>query len=131
MITNLGKTPKLFAAESDLDIYVRDANYQTFAQKICFGITVQSSSGNYQYKLRFNMSQNLQRTDGPPPTLKLTEDKGVDLDLYKRTLDRGMIGANTLVNNAILQKETAANTNFLTNKVSPVYQEAYVQDNIY
>lgn len=76
------------------------------------------------------MSQNEERTDGPAPTLSLTLDKGIDLGLYKRTLDYGMIGANTLVHNAILQKETA-NTNYFTNQVSPVYQETYTQDNIY
>lgn len=42
-----------------------------------------------------------------------------------------MIGANTLVNNAILQLETSDNTKHFQNTVSPIYQEAYTQDNLY
>lgn len=41
-----------------------------------------------------------------------------------------MIGANILVNTAILQVETAS-TNFFQNTISPIYQQAYTQDNIY
>ena len=42
-----------------------------------------------------------------------------------------MLGANTLVNNAILQIETGANTDYFQNNVSPEYQEAFILDNIY
>lgn len=123
MLTTLGYTPKLFVSESEFESYIRDPAYQTFSQKICFGITVQSSAGgNYQYKLRFNITNRADNTDGPAPTLKLTEEKAIDLPLYQRTLDQGMIGANTLVNNAILQLETADNTKYFQNTVSPVYQ---------
>jgi len=77
--------------------------------------------GAYQYSLRFNMSQNRDSSDGPWTTLKLTEDRGIDLTLYGNMITKGMIGANTLVNNAILQLETAS-TNYFENRVSPMYQ---------
>ena len=89
---------------------------------MCFGITVQSSAGgNYKYQLRFNISLNTARTDGPATTLDLTQDQGIDLGLYEAELS-GMLGANTLVNNAILQVATTSTTNFFQNKVSPVHQ---------
>jgi|688.fasta_scaffold2574651_1 hypothetical protein len=43
---------------------------------------------------------------------------------------RGMIGAGTLVNNAILQREVGATKNIRHN-IAPMYQEKYVLDNIY
>lgn len=74
MLTGLGYTPRTFSSEADFESYIRDTNYQTFSQKICFGITVQSSAAsNYQYKLRFNISNRVENSDGPAPTLKLTE----------------------------------------------------------
>ncbi len=58
MITSLGYRALNFSSEGDLESYIRNTNYQN-TSLICFGITVQSStSGNYQYKLRFNMSGN-------------------------------------------------------------------------
>jgi hypothetical protein len=42
-----------------------------------------------------------------------------------------MIGANTLVNSAILKVETGDDTKFFKNNVSPVYQEGFIIDNIY
>lgn len=41
-----------------------------------------------------------------------------------------MLGINTLINTAILQLETTSTTNYFKKQVSPVYQEAYTQDNI-
>jgi hypothetical protein len=43
---------------------------------------------------------------------------------------KGMIGAGTLVNNAILQKEVGATKNIRHN-TAPMYQEKYVLDYIY
>jgi hypothetical protein len=64
---------------------------------------VDSSSGTYQYKLRFNISIDTSRTDGPTPIAKITQDQAIDLNIYNRSMT-GMIGAGTLVNNAIFQK---------------------------
>ncbi len=46
-------------------------------------------------------------------------------------VNQGMIGANTLVNTAILQLQTANNNNYLQNNVAPVYQEDFTLDNIF
>lgn len=103
MLTGLGYTPQTFASQTAFDAYIRSFDYQT-QTKVCFGIDVSSSTGGtYKYALRFNMTQNRDRTDGPWTTLKLTEDRGIDLQLYSKTVTRGMLGANTLVHNAILQ----------------------------
>ncbi len=82
---------------------MRSQTYSNSSQ-ICFALTVQGSSSNtYKYKLRFNQSTNSATTDGPNPTLKLTQDKGIDLQMYLRTYSRGMIGANILMGTAIFQ----------------------------
>lgn len=60
-------------------------------------------------------------SDGPDPEGKLTLDAGIQLDLYNNMLYRGMIGANLLVNTAILQLKTD-NQTYLQNNISPVYQ---------
>jgi hypothetical protein len=70
-------------------------------------------------------------TDGPPSDLKLTEDQKIDLTLYLRTLYYGMIGANTLVETAILQLESGNSAAYFENRVSPEYQEQFTLDNIY
>jgi hypothetical protein len=54
-LTGLGYTTQLFPQDSDLQSYVQDRNY-IFNPKVCFGIVVDSSSGTYQYKLRFNIT---------------------------------------------------------------------------
>lgn len=71
---------------------------------MCFGIIIDSSSTPYQYKLRFNISNDASRSDGPNPTTKITQDAAIDLTIYGRSISRGMIGANTLVNTAIFQQ---------------------------
>jgi hypothetical protein len=53
------------------------------------------------------------------------------LPMYLSEVKRGMLGANNLVNSAILQLEQGSSTDFFENQISPVYQEAYVQDNIF
>ena len=72
-----------------------------------------STTDNYQYKLRFNVSSRPDNSDGPNPESKLTGDQGIDLKLYSNMINRGMIGANTLVNTAILQLRTSNNNNYL------------------
>ena len=42
-----------------------------------------------------------------------------------------MVGANTLVNNAILQLQQGSTTDFFQNKISPEYQEAFTLDNLF
>ena len=42
-----------------------------------------------------------------------------------------MIGANTLVNTAILQEEQSSSTEYFQNQMAPVYQEQYTKDNFY
>lgn len=73
MISGYGYTTQIFATQADFDAYIRNANYES-QTKVCFGIDVTSSTlgGAYKYSLRFNISQNRQRTDGPWTTLKLT-----------------------------------------------------------
>lgn len=71
---------------------------------MCFGIVVDSSTGTYQYKLRFNISNDNSRTDGPRPNDKITKDAAIDLTTYSRSISKGMIGAATLVNTEIFQK---------------------------
>jgi hypothetical protein len=130
MLTGLGYTTHQFAAESDFESYIRSTSYPSVTN-VCFGIVVTSSTGgNYQYKLRFNISNNKDSSDGPSPSLKLTEDSGIDLSLYYRMEQYGMLGTNTLVNNAILQLETAS-TNYFEKTVAPLYQQAFILDNIF
>ena len=69
---------------------------------ICFGIIITSSAPNYGYKLRFNISNQAGSTDGPTNTAKLSIDQLLNFEIYARSLKQGMIGANLLVNNAIL-----------------------------
>lgn len=88
-----------------------------------------SSSGTYQYRLRFNITDETSKTDGPPTTLKLTQDQAIDLKMYNRSMT-GMIGAATLVNNAILKAETGGSKS-LKHSIAPIYQEDYVLDNLY
>ena len=106
MLQTYGYTTQIFDSESAFETYVQSESYSTESQ-ICFAITVQSSSSsNYKYKLRFNISTSSilgSATDGPAPTLDLTEAQGIDLDLYSATLGYGMIGTNTLISSAILQ----------------------------
>ena len=85
MITGYGYTTQLYATEADFEAFIRSTTYET-GTKLCFGIAVLSSTlgGNYQYKLRFNISINRQRTDGPATTLDLTEERGIDLTMYSR-----------------------------------------------
>lgn len=83
---------------------MRSQDYSSKSQ-ICFAIVVDSSTlgGSYEYKLRFNISVNPVNSDGPSTTLKLTQDKALDIASYNRSLTKGMIGANTLVNTIIYQ----------------------------
>ncbi len=41
-----------------------------------------------------------------------------------------MIGANTLINTAILQLQSNSNTKYFQNKVSPMHQETFISDDI-
>jgi hypothetical protein len=101
-------------------------------QQLCFGITVQNSTfGNYQYQLRFNITGDANNADGPPSDLPLTLDQHVELYLYTRTLYGGMIGANNLVQTAILQLESGNSNAYFQNRVAPVFQEELTLDNIY
>lgn len=102
LLATAGLTPLYFAAETDLENYVRDQSYST-QSKICFALVVDSSSSSYQYKLRFNVSQNADNSDGPSTSLKLTLDQSIDLTLYNTSIYKGMIGAATLMNTAIFQ----------------------------
>jgi ATP-binding cassette, subfamily A (ABC1), member 3 len=70
-------------------------------------------------------------TDGPASDLQLTQDQKINLPLYLRTLYYGMIGANTLVETAILQLESGNSGAYFENRVSPEYQEYFVLDAIY
>jgi hypothetical protein len=119
-LTTGGYTVKNFTSESSLESYVRDLNYASNPQ-ICFAIVIDSSTGNYQYKLRFNISVVATRSDGPSTSLKTTEDQAIDLTMYTQSFTRGMIGANTLVNTAIFQKEAGA-TDYLKHNIAPMYQ---------
>ena len=57
-LTGFDLTTQLFATEAEFDAFIRSGTYET-GTKICFGITsVSSTGGNYQYKLRFNISNN-------------------------------------------------------------------------
>jgi ATP-binding cassette subfamily A (ABC1) protein 3 len=67
--------------------------------------------------------------DGPDTDLKLTLDQGIDLNIYKSS--RGMMSANLLVNDAILQLQTSSNTTYFENTMAPIYQDRYTLDKIY
>lgn len=75
------------------------------------------------------MSIDPSKTDGPLPTAKITEDQAIDLNIFNRSMT-GMIGAATLVNNAIFKAETGG-TKSLKHYIAPIYQEDYVLDKIY
>ena len=101
-LTNLGYVPQTFTDDLTFEQYIQSTSYAS-SKQICFGITVQSSTtGNYSYSLRFNMTLD-NTTDGPWTTLPLSQDDEVDYSLYTRTTSQGMLGANNLVHTAILQ----------------------------
>ena len=132
MVTGLGYTTVQYATESAMEDHIRAEGYATSTDKICFAVVVDSSSGgNYDYKLRFNISNNPDNSDGPATNDDLVFDQAVDLDLYLTFKEQGMIGANTLVNTAILQEETSSSTNYFSNRMAPVYQQQYTKDNFY
>jgi ATP-binding cassette subfamily A (ABC1) protein 3 len=81
--------------------------------------------------MRFNITEGGDLRDGPLSTLPYTQDAGIDLITYTNTLWGGMIGANNLVNDAILQTESVSTTNFFKKNISPAYQEEYLLDEIY
>lgn len=81
---------------------------------------VDSSAGTYQYKLRFNISSETSQTDGPTTTSKITQDQAIDLKIFNRSMT-GMVGANTLVNNAIFKAETDG-LKSLKHSIAPIYQ---------
>jgi len=70
-------------------------------------------------------------TDGPWTTLSLSQDKDIDYALYSRTMTQGMVGAQNLVNTAILQIEENSSTEYIANTVAPIYQDNYSFNNIY
>jgi len=71
---------------------------------ICYAIVVSSSTNNnYEYKLRFNISNRASQSDAPSTNLKLQLDQAIDLEWYSGAIINGSIGANTLVNNTIAQ----------------------------
>jgi hypothetical protein len=99
-LTALGYTTNLFASDSDIDalarnqLYGLDPNYP----RICFGLTVQSESPNYVYKLKYNISES-PSTTAPKPTL--------DAPFYTTTLltpyASGMLTINNLLQNEIFR----------------------------
>lgn len=130
LLTNLGKTSTIFDSTAAFEAFLVDPAYGS-PNAICFGITVESStSGNYFYSLRFNMTTD-STTDGPWTTLSLSQDKDIDYALYSRTMTQGMVGAQNLVNTAILQIEENSSTEYIANTVAPIYQDNYSFNNIY
>ena len=65
------------------------------------------------------------KTDGPATTLKLMIDQALDVDLYYKTLDSGMLGTTNYLNNLIMQTETGSSSNTFKNTLGPIYQETY------
>lgn len=61
-------------------------------------------------------------TDGPASTLKLMIDNALDIDLFKKTQNSGMMGTTTFINNLILQQETGVTTDVFKNVQGPIYQ---------
>ena len=55
----------------------------------------------------------------------------MDLNSYSAALWMGMIGANNLVNDLILQTEAGATTTHLRQYASPAYQQEFIDDQIY
>lgn len=61
-------------------------------------------------------------TDGPASTLKLMIDNALDIDLFRKTKNSGMMGTTTFINNLILQQETGLTTDVFKNVQGPIYQ---------
>lgn len=130
LFSNAGYTVRQYAADSEIDTIVRDQNYGTDYPYFCFGLSFENTAGAYKYNLRFNLSNSAGSTEGPAPSSDVTTKRKLNLGTYAATLKSGMIGITNIVNNAILQTETA-NTNMLVNKEGPIYQEAFINDPIY
>lgn len=60
--------------------------------------------------------------NGPATTLPLTQNLGLDLNNYLAALYNGMIGANNLANDIILQTLSSGTTNHIRQFISPAYQ---------
>ena len=102
LTTNSITNFKDFATETELEEHVRNIDYANMDQ-ICWAIVIsQETSGIYNYKLRFNISDGGEMNSGPLTTLPLTSDLSIDLDTYSNTIWGGMVGANHLINDIIL-----------------------------
>lgn len=72
LTTNFVTNFKDFATETELEEHVRNSDYANLDQ-ICWAIVIsQETSGKYNYKLRFNISDGGDMNAGPFTTLPLT-----------------------------------------------------------
>ncbi len=49
-------------------------------------------------------------------------DNALDIDLFRKTKNSGMMGTTTFINNLILQQETGTTTDVFKNVQGPIYQ---------
>lgn len=49
-------------------------------------------------------------------------DNALDIDLFIKTKNSGMMGTTTFINNLILQQETGTTTDVFKNVQGPIYQ---------
>jgi hypothetical protein len=118
-LTALNYTTQLFASDGDIDALARhplygiDPNYP----RICFGLSVESESPNYVYKLKYNISES-PSTIVPKSTL--------DAAFYTSTLTTpfasGMLTVNNLLQNEIFRTETNDNTSSILETIAPMTQ---------
>lgn len=66
VFTNSTTSTRIYASDDEIDTITRDPDYGTEKYpRFCFGITFVEGAPNYEYKLRFNITINRRRSEGP------------------------------------------------------------------
>lgn len=118
----------MFNTDSEIDTLSRHELYglDSAYPRICFGVTAQTGSPSYAYKLRWNISE-APSTTSPKPTV----DSSFVTNSLWTPFSSGMLTVNNLLINEIFRMETNDNTSSILQTIAPMRQEAYHSDPIY
>ena len=86
---------------------------------------------DYKYKLRFNITSNRARSEGPYTERDITTELAFDNTTYFTTYLSKMAATTHVVNSIIAAYESGANVGDFDGKISPIYQEDFINDPLY